>query len=365
MIEITENSRDRIDFNAIQRVLVIKLQHLGDVLLSTPVFATLKLQFPHLQIDALIYQETFPILENNSYIDNTHLINRNWKKEGKFVQLQQELNLFKQLKNRKYDLIINLSDRWRGAWLVRVLQPQYSVSLPYSHRRGKFWKRSFTHIYRISTLYRHTVERNLDSIRRLGVRPTAGQKKLIYTVSQQAKDKIGVLLTGQGDHKKLIVIHPTSRWMFKAWNPEGFAKVIDTLSSKGFQVALISGPGEIEVSYAEFILQKTQSQVLNFAGKLSLDECGALISEADCFIGLDSVAMHIAASVNTACVVLFGPTTDKVWFPWLVEHRIIAEDFSCRPCGLKGCGDSMVSECLQCIESEKVVAAVLSLVGGL
>jgi heptosyltransferase-3 len=72
--------------------------------------------------------------------------------------------------------------------------------------------------------------------------------------------------------------------------------------------------------------------------------------------------MHLAAAAETPCVALFGPTRDIIWHPWMVPHKVITEDYPCRPCGLKGCGDSMVSECIQAIDPEKVVQAVQSLI---
>jgi heptosyltransferase-3 len=149
--------------------------------------------------------------------------------------------------------------------------------------------------------------------------------------------------------------------MFKAWTPEGFARVIDELNSLGCCVVLISGPARKEIDYVSAILETTDSQPINFAGQLSLNESAALIKLADCFIGLDSVASHIAAAVNTPCVVLFGPSTDTVWRPWMIAHRVIFTDFACRPCGLKGCGDGMLSECIQAIPPQKVVQAAASL----
>lgn len=361
MIEIN-TIKDAVEFAAIKRVLVIKLQHLGDVLLTTPVFSKLKEQYPHLEIDVLIYQETKVVLEANPCVHEIHTIDRTWKIQGKLHQLRHEINLGKRLQARQYDLIINLTDRWRGAWLTRFLRPSYSVSQPYPHRRGKFWRKSFTHIYRVPRQNRHTVEKNLDAIRRLGVQINSSDKTLTFVSNSSATDKIRDMLGGDRfGEKKIIVIHPTSRWMFKAWHPQGFAKVIDHLYELGHRPVLISGPATMEIEYAQMIMKQVSSPVIDLSGRLSLQECGALIELADCFLGLDSVAMHIASAVNTPCVALFGPTIDKVWGPWMVRHKIITEQVNCRPCQLKGCGDGMVSECLQMIKPETVIESVVSM----
>lgn len=350
---------DAIDFTRVKRVLVIKLQHLGDVLLTTPLFGVLMQQYPHLEIDALIYQETTQILEANPDIKRVYEIDRSWKKKGVLFQLQKELSLLRNLRSNRYDLIINLTDRWRGGWLTRILQPSYSVSQPFSHRRGKFWRKSFTHLYSTPKLNRHTVEANLDAVRRLGVRPKLEQKSLKFVVDQALEDLMRHRLQVEGlESKQIAVIHPTSRWMFKAWNYEGFARVIEELHQKGWGVVLISGPATEEVAYVSAILELTEAQVINLAGQLSLSQSAAMIKIADVFIGLDSVAMHIAAAVDTPCVALFGPTKNTVWRPWMNNHEIVSEDYACRPCGLKGCGDGMMSECIQAIQPNRVLSAI-------
>lgn len=354
---------DAIDIQAINRVLIIKLQHLGDVLLTTPLISVLKEQYPHLDIDVLVYQETQPVLEGNPYLRRVYSIDRNWKKKGLWFQLKHEANLLRNLKQNRYDLIINLTDRWRGAWLARILHPKFSVSRPYSHRRGRFWRKSFTHIFSIPPHNRHAVEINLDAIRRLGITVNdPAHKRLTFTVSAASEAKIDALLNTQiGPKTKTIVIHPTSRWMFKAWNPQNFAAVIDRLSELNFCIMLISGPAQPEIAYVSAILKSTDAKVINLAGQLNLNESAALIKRADCFLGLDSIAMHIAAAVNTPCVALFGPTNDNVWGPWMSPHQVLFTDLPCRPCGLKGCGNGMLSECIQAIRPDTVVQAILAL----
>lgn len=362
MIRI-DTLEDAIDIRSVKRVLIVKLQHLGDVLLTTPLISVLKGQFPHLEIDTLVYQETKPVLEGNIQLRQIYTIDRNWKKNGTVFQLQQEFALIKALKQNQYDLIINLSDRWRGGWLTRILRPAYSVSRPYSHRRGRFWRKSFSHIFSIPPSNRHAVEINLDAIRRLGIVVNDPElKRLCFTVTAASEAKVDEILNAQSDNrKKTIVIHPASRWMFKAWNPQNFAKVIDTLRQAGWRVILISGPAPQEVSYVDSILEVCNTQAINFAGQLNLNESAALIKRADCFFGLDSIAMHIAAAVKTPCVALFGPTNDKVWHPWMAAHKVLTSEHTCRPCGLKGCGNGMLSECLQSISPELVVEAISTL----
>lgn len=354
--------KDKADFSRVQRVLVIKLQHLGDVLLTSPVFSALKQQYPHLEIDALVYADTAVMLDGNPNINTVFTIDRAWKQNTR-LKLNQEWLLFRTLQNRGYQLVIGLTDRMRAAWLARLLRPLYSVAQKLPHKRGKFWRNSFSHSYRQPNTPRHTVEIHLDALRRLGLYPKPENKSLLMPISPEASQKIQRLLeTEKLSGKSYIVIHPASRWMFKAWNIAGFASVLRTLQHHGLPVVLVSGPDADECHYVQSILEAEPISALDLSGKLTLQELAALIQEASCFIGLDSVAMHIAAAVNTPCVALFGPSNEQCWRPWQVPHRILASPLSCRPCGLDGCGNGKISDCLQSIQADKVVQAALELI---
>jgi heptosyltransferase-3 len=350
--------KDKADFAGIERVLVIKLQHLGDVLLASPVFSVLKQRFPHLEIDALIYADTAPVIADNPYISKLHCVDKKWKKTLT-TQIKQETALFKTLKNRRYQLIIALTDRMRAAYLTRLLKPRYSVAQRYPYRRGEFWRNSFSHVYSIPTLPRHTVEAHLDALRRLGVYPHASEKQLTYPVTEAARRRVSLVLA---DHavaaQGYIVLHPTSRWMFKSWSISGFAQVMRLLAAQSVTPVLVSGPDPKEQHYAETIYTESHHAGINLSGRLTLPELAALIAGARAFIGLDSVAMHIAAAVDTPCVALFGPTNEKTWGPWQVPHRIISADFTCRPCGLDGCGNGKISDCLQALSADRIIKAV-------
>lgn len=353
--------KDKADFSRVQRVLVIKLQHLGDVLLTTPVFSALKQQYPHLEIDALVYADTASMLQGNPHIANVFTIDRAWKHDTR-LKIEREWQLLNSLKNRDYQLIVALTDRMRAAWLSRLLRPTYSVAQKYPHKRGRFWRNSFTHLYGQPGLPRHTAESHLDALRRLGLYPKPENKALLMPIDAASEHKIGAWLAErQLIGRDYIVIHPASRWMFKGWNAAGFAEVVRALAERNLPVAMVSGPDQAERDYVQNILQQTACPVLDLSGQLSLPELAALVGKARCFIGLDSVAMHMAAAVGTPCVALFGPSNEKSWHPWCVPHRILASDLSCRPCGMDGCGNGKISDCLQAISPNAVVEATLSL----
>ncbi len=358
-----------IDFSALKRVLIIKLRHHGDVLLTTPLPSILRHYYPHLEVDVLVYAETAALLENHPDIHQIHVIDRRWRHAGLFKQLQGETQLLATLKSCQYDLMLHLTESWRGAFLSRWLKPRYAVTADYVRRRhSRWWRGSFTHHYPQPSRLRHTVEKHLDALRVLGIYPEPTERQLVLKPKEDSRQRIFARLSAHGlEHRPFIIVHPTSRWLFKCWPTSQMAQLINQLQAHGWPVVLTSGPDPEEMAMIHTLLQAcTSPPDLNLAGQLSLMDLAALIGQARLFIGVDSAPMHMAAALNTPVVTLFGPSGDHEWGPWMPTHsrRILTADpeqFPCRPCGLAGCADSRRSDCLDAISGTSVLSAALEL----
>jgi lipopolysaccharide heptosyltransferase III len=344
----------------VRRALVIKLRHLGDVLLTSPVFSCLARHEPHIEIDALVYRDTEEMLSGHPDIAQLFTIDRMWKHLGPLRQLRAEGSLISALRARRYDLIIHLTEHNRGVWLSRLLRPKVAVAP--AGEFGRLFNRSFTHRYPVvGGNRRHTVEIHLDSLRRIGVYPGPNERGLTLAPGADATEKVARRLAEHAlAERSFILVHPGSRWHFKCWTVAHMRELIRALQARGWRVVLSAAPDRAELAMADDILQGLKD-VVTFAGNLSLKELAALIGRARLFIGVDSAPMHIAAAMGTPTVALFGPSGDIEWGPWQVPSRIITADYPCRPCGLDGCGGGKRSECLEAIGSNQVLSAVQSL----
>lgn len=351
--------KDSIDFSQIKSVLVIKLRHHGDVLLTTPVFQALKDAHPHLTVDALVYMDTSPMLTLNPFIDGVHTIDRGWKKQGLWHQLKNEYSLLKTLLNRQYDLVITLTEHHRGAVLSRLLRPSFAVAP--RGRKGNFFQNSFTHLFPLlKGNSRHTVEMHLDALRRIGLPITP--LPLHFTPGDTADTAMHALLADHGlKTRPFLVFHPTSRWSFKTWDVQKTAQFIHHLHLDHYPIVVTAAPDKQEMGFVQELENLCPGHFINLAGKLSLKELGSLIHKAKLFVGFDSVPAHLAAAMQTPSVVLFGPSGENEWHPWLSPHRLITDPRSCRPCGQAGCGNSWKSDCLTQISIPHVVQEVANL----
>jgi heptosyltransferase-3 len=353
--------RDAVPLGEIAHALVVMLRHHGDVLLASPVPSVLKAHAPKIEIDALVYDDTAPMLEGHPALGAVHTVGRGWRAMSPAARLLFEWRLFLTLRERRYDLVVHLTEQPRGAWLARSLGARYCVA-PAIADRGAFWNGSFTHLYPlVRNGGRHKVEANLDALRRIGVQPDMESRRLRFTPGAAAEASVVSLMAAEGlADRGFIHLHPASRWTFKCWTAERNAALIDRLAAS-HRVVVTAAPEEGELSLVEEILAKAKSKPLNLAGKLSIKELGALVSRARLFVGVDSMPMHLAAAMGTPAVALFGPSGEKEWRPWRVAHRVVTTAHPCRPCGNDGCGGGKLSECLSTLPVDDVYAAAQEL----
>jgi heptosyltransferase III len=353
---------DAIPLSAVSRVLVTKLRHHGDVLLSTPVFSALRQALPESSIDALVYRETAPMLEGHPAIRRIHGIDREWKHLGLVGQTKAERQLLAALREGRYDLVVHLTEHRRGAWLVRLLGTRWAVA---PQRPGRFWRGSFTHFYPGSHPRRHTVETNLDALRRIGIQPPADVRRLVLQPGPAAEARARELMAAHGLLPGGFVhLHPGSRWLFKCWPAESFAALADALHERKLRIVLTAAPDPAEAALIAHMRSITRCTPVDLSGQLSLKELAALTAQARLFVGVDSAPMHIAAAMGTPTVALFGPSGDMEWGPWCDRKRVVASStHTCRPCGRDGCGGGKISECLTTLPVAQVLAACLELLG--
>jgi len=355
---------DAIDVARMKRVVVVMLRHHGDVLLTTPVYQALKRANPALEIDVVVYHDTRSLLENNPDIAMVHTVDKDAKRSSAWHKLKAEWTFMRAVRQRRYDLLIHLSDHRRGAWLSRWLQTPVSIA-PQSRDANAFWRGSFTHFWRSAAsaragdplLRRHTVEQHLDALRRLGIEVVrAPALRLVPGV--KAEQEADAFLAEKGIDQPFVLIQPTSRWMFKCWSIENNATLVKAVLKRGYAVVLSCGPGKSERAMIDAIVALVCTEpnrlprglaLANVPG--SLNRLAALIGRARAFVGIDSAPMHMAAAMGTPVVALFGPSGEDNWSPWRGDSNLVASvvthsGFMCRPCGQDGCGGSKVSHCL-------------------
>ena len=315
-----------------KKFLIVILRFHGDVLLTKPLIDNIKLNFPDSRIDVLLYRGTESIFEFNLNISeiikisSTSEINQQYYNVGqnffRFFTIFLSFKLWLKLFFKRYDYGIFLTTQWRVIPMSWAMIGAKKVALADKKRTRKLWKKSFN-FFLPELGENHVVERNLSSLKKLGLKVFNKDLNILDSIPVSEWEKNKKLFKNIDAQDKYCVIHPSSRRYSKLWRQENYIPLVHMLTNKGFKVVLTSGPNQYEVDYVKFIADGINDEVVNLSGKTTLISLAALISKASLFIGVDSVASHIAAAVDTPSITLFGPSNAVNWRPWSDKAIVI------------------------------------------
>ncbi|QEY25528.1 putative lipopolysaccharide heptosyltransferase III [Neisseria zalophi] len=318
-----------------KQFLIIKLQHHGDVLLTTPLIDKIKHTYPDSHIDMLVYKETADILHDNHRIRQIFTIDRQWKKAGIYTQLKHEYELFSKLKVHRYDWIFNLSDQWRAAAIAKLCGLQ-SVGFKYAKRNNALWRFCHNELYEELGPEHHIVENHLTVLCPLDL-----QDDYVPCVNMEidpaTRKELHHKLYERGwQGEEYILIHPGSRWIFKCWDNDKTTELLQRLLDAGYNIVVTAAPDAVEQAMLAEITGRLkipqQVKLWQLSGVLNLRELAAAIDGAKLFIGVDSVPMHMAAALDKPQIALFGPSWVSRWRPYSDKATVIwAGDFGDLP----------------------------------
>ena len=340
-----------------ERILVIKLDHLGDVLLATPVFSNLRRAYPNAELHALTGAWSRVVLEKHPDVNNVIEYNSPaFCRTGQPTSLRETFNLYRQLHRQKYDLIVELRSDWRTVWFafLRLTPKRLSrAALQVANKLG-FAQFSGT----------HETTRNLDVLRQVGI-PTPVQTAIFSVTTEDKKWASDFLATYQIDRQHpLIAIHPGSPIALKRWMPERYAELADWLiAQKRAQILYVGVKDEIPIITEIQALMRGES--INIAGKTTLTQLASILPTCNVFIGNDSGPMHLAAAVGTQTIGLYGPGDPTRFGPAGAKCQTIQRKSDC-PClgpvcryGKSGCmSEIQVADVIQTLEAAAYLAKI-------
>ena len=315
----------------LQRILWIRLDHIGDGVMSLPSLAALRARFPESQIDALVRAPFASLLGESQLIDNIILGDSprfpnkpgTVGRFGAFISLRK---LAKQFRS-KYDLAIDA----RGDDVARLFS--YWSKTP--HRLGPdriFYEPpnaanfSFlmTHLTQLSNMPRHAVINNLANLQPLGVNETPFH----WPISTAHDEEVQRLLKQREINAPFAVIQTRSNDRARDWSADGFAEVADYLvSRRGLKVLLCGAAVDIPYNNHIISLAKSTFDIHNIAGELKLTELLTLFAKAKIMISVDTGPMHLGAMAEVPIVALMLPDLALRHYPWKQPNAtVIAPD---------------------------------------
>ena len=301
-----------------QRILIIQTAFLGDVILASPVWENLHLQFPLAQIDVLVKKGNESLLTAHPFLHQVFIFDKSQKVKNLW-------NLGKTLRSQQYDLVINLQRFASSGILTFLARGKESRGFEKNPLSFLFTKK-FKHEIKPNW---HEVDRNLSLISDLV--PTPIRRPQLFP----SKEDLNSIQMYQ--EVPYYCLAPTSVWFTKQAPQEVWIALIEKLSAPNTTIYLLGAPSDR--AYLDEIVKNTRSsQVVNLAGQLSLLQSAALMAGAKHNYVNDSGPLHLASATNAPVSAFFCSTVPEFGFGPLSENATIIEvkDLDCRPCGLHG-----------------------------
>jgi ADP-heptose:LPS heptosyltransferase len=296
-----------LDFNKIKSVLIIRHDRLGDVLLSTPVYATLKKLFPHLHISVLVNNTHADLLVNNPSVDKIVTTN-----------LKQPLKIFRQLRDNHFDLTLTLNKNFSATATFFSLSSGAEIRVGYYHKEN-----AWAHNIRVSPERQalHETENNLELLRALGIQETQSQPRLYFSNDEVQKVENIMRQSQITSNPPIVLVKSGTRLAKWGWPWEKFRVVIEQLM-ESVQVWMINGPGEETELLNAIANMRNKPQLLP---QLSAKELALLIKECDVLLCNHTGIMHLASAVNRPVCVIFKHGEIRRWGP-LNSDSIVLEE---------------------------------------
>lgn len=305
----------------VERILLIKLRAIGDVLLSTAVIPDVRAAFPGAAVDFLTERFCAGVLEGNPAISSVLLFD---------PRTESGPALVRRVRRNGYDVVIDLFGNPRSALVTLLSGARERVGYRFNWRRF-----CYNRVVEPRGGEVHNLEFNRDALRRLGI--PAGSGRPFFPLDPAAESFAASFLEGVNPGgARVVALNPGGGWIAKRWRPERFADLGRRIAGEeGAKVLVLWGPGE------EDDANRVASGVGGAAvlsPPTTLKQLASLLARSSALVTNDSGPMHIAASLGIPVVAVFGPTVPGLQGPVFTESEVVVHDgLDCLGCGYTVC----------------------------
>ncbi len=344
-------------------VLLVRPDHLGDMLFLTPGLAALRCALPGARITVLAGPWAAEVLRGNPHADavlTCPFPGFERRPKASLAGPYRLLSAQSQALRGDYDTAVILRfDHWWGAWLAAAagiprrigyawpeVQPFLTQAVPYQPGR-------------------HEVLQNATLLAALapGRQPELPSTRFYLTEVDRAWAAAWLAQHGAND-VRLVAIHPGAGAAVKQWPPAAWAEVASALGAQqGTHILLTGGPTERKL--ADAVASGASAPMLNAAGQTTLGQLAALYERCALVLGSDSGPLHLAVAVGAATVHLHGPVSADKFGPWgdPARQRVVSSNWRCAPCDRLNWPIEALPQhaCMTAISPTQVIALAQSL----
>ncbi len=343
------------------RILLVRTDRIGDVLLTTPAIGYLRQKMPEAKFSLLVSPQTKELVQGHPEIEEILVLD----KRGRHRGLWGSYRFIRLLKKRGFDTALIFHPT------VRVHLLLFLAGIPrrigYRKKMGWFlthWVKDQRHLGN-----QHEVDNVLDFIdqSRLGSTKASRSYRLWIASSEQADQRISKYLESFAvrEEERLIAIHPGAGCPSKQWPLERFVEVAKGFGAQGYRVIFVGGKEDFrvreELSKCEVqdVRYKAVKEIIDLSGQTTLLELSSLLRRCRLLISNDSGPVHVAVASGTPALSIFGRNQRGLsptrWRPLGPNDRYLHKDVGCYVCLAHRC--NLGFECLGAISVEEVATA--------
>jgi lipopolysaccharide heptosyltransferase II len=335
-----------------QKILVINLMHIGDLLLVTPVLRALRTRYSQAHIALLADKKLEDLVRLNQNIDELITID----KKGYHNTFIHYLQFIGEIRRQRFDLVINLHANERASFIAALSGGKkivgYSTLGP-----GIF----FSQVIPNRKAIKHQVHAHFDVLREALGMTRFDDRGIEMWVEQAAFDRADTVWgkAYPAEQGPVVGLNIGASWPTKRWCKDYFAQLADELLTKGYGVAYFGGPMDVELVEETIALMKQRQhpRLQTFTGTMTLMELAALLKKCAVFVTNDSGPMHVAVAMNVPVVSMFGPSPVPGFYPYNDRSVVIKTSYTCHPCGKHQCPTQ--HECMKEIDVATVLKYTL------
>lgn len=335
-----------------ERILLVKLSALGDVIQTLPTLEALRQRFPRAEISWLVEEAAAPLLTDQPALDRLLVSRRHrWlaalRGNGSRWQAWREIReLYQALRQPGFDLVFEVQGLAKSALWTWLARSPRKIGF---HRTRELSYLPLTERLPPYDPEEHAVRRYL----RLAAWVGAATAPVRFRLALPAAFSSPVAARLAKWSRPWVVLHPGCRWPSKQWPAARWAALADLVHTELRGTAIFTG-SPADRPLLQEIRRRLTTEAGDLSGRLTLPELARLFSEAEAVVSPDTGPMHLAAAVGAPLVALFGPTA-----PWRTgpygPHTVIRLGLPCSPCFRRQCPEP---RCLANIGAAEVLAAV-------
>lgn len=349
----------------INSILFVKLDHIGDMILATPIFQAVKEKYPKCRLGVLCSSKGKLVLLKNPYVDDIYVYNPDMfdrgKENNRFTKLV-DFNTLLEVRRQQFDVCISLREDHENVIIQKMAGAKFNIAFSSDSRYSELLDYSIPNPGTI-----HVADKNFTLLELIDVVRPFRMKTELFPDDTDLEWAENFLQDNDVTcFDKVVIVCPGGGWFLNWWPWENYAKLCEDLCmyNSTYKVVLVGGCAEKDV--IANIKRHCGEKIIDASGKTTLQQLSALCLNARLVVCNDGGPMHVASTAGVPIIAMFGPSPE--WFYPVGENNIILrKEFACSPCPQFQPGEKPKcrnNKCMKLIDEKEVFKTALEVLEG-